>query len=220
MKEKKELKYSNRYPDIKIGFGSYCCTEKFTMKCLISRRWWRDFRCEIRAAWKRAIRGYDGADVWNMDSSLTIRIIRLLLSLAEMTNSIPDISGNSDSNNVAINIAVNDEDQERLDAENHEWKELLAGIASHLYESIGIHCKEKNEFEEEYRNSYTLTESKKDEIGGFSFKRIPIDGYTEKIIDELSDKHWEREKEIEAYRKSEFLIGMNKLIEVYDHLWD
>jgi hypothetical protein len=206
-----ELRYSDKYPDIQLGFGTRF--EKFRFRQIFTGRFWRDLRIEIRNAWRRAMRGYDGFAVWDMKVSLRMQIIRRLLMLADHTNSIP-------------NLAEWEEGQSRLpDTERFLlWKARLVEIADHFYESLdfGEYQQVKNEYEVEYEASHTST--LKPEKGGgegdYIFTTAPNIGYTQEEVDELRGKYHAREAEIKAYKREQLEQGMKKLTAVYNHLWD
>jgi hypothetical protein len=209
--EQERTRYSERYPDINVGFGSDM--EKFKIRQLFTRRFWDSLRYEIRGAWRRAIHGYDGADVWNMDIALRMRLIRCLLDLADHTSGYPELpewdgyagKGPADAHDVRFEL----------------WRARLAEIADHFYNSLDWTENEhnKNEFEEEYRKTITL-EFKDEEGGRRSSRFVPAPGYTQEQADELWGKYAAREYEIEAYKREQLETGMRKLTEVFGYLWD
>jgi hypothetical protein len=218
-----EIRYSDKYPDIQLGFGTRF--GKFRFRQIFTGRFWRDLRIEIRNAWHRAMRGYDGFAVWDMKVSLRMQIIRCLLELADCKNSAPEPAEWEGKLPPLPTGAWSDEAEELLTERINLWKLKLAEIAGHFYESLDYaeYQQVKNEFEEEYRKSYT-SKLEHDESGGeddYIFTTgIPKDGYTQEQADELRDKYHAREAEIKAYKREQLELGMKKLTEVFDHLWD
>ena len=73
------------------------------------------------------------------------------------------------------------------------WEERLAEIADHLYESL------------EHEDS--------------QYEKNEYNGYTEEQVEDLSEKWRGRNREINAYKAEQRKIGINKLLDVFDHLW-
>jgi hypothetical protein len=216
VKKKKELKYTKLYPDVFLGLGAGMPWHwgKFKISFLFRSYWWRCVRSEIRAMFRRAFRGYDNSMWYNMNGNLQMLYIRLLLELAEHSDSVPDFEGDPQNS-----ILILDDTSEALNYVSNKWREHLAEIAEHFYESlVGVH--EKNQYEDEYKSCFDYVEEKDLEYDSYTFKKVPTEGYTEQQMDDLKDLYYNRERVIENYKKEQFRIGMEKMLKVWDHLWD
>ena len=197
-----KTEYRKLFSDINLGFGSdmHYRGYKFGFRKII--RFFKDIRYELKAAWLRIKRGYDDAAVWNMNYFLSAYTTRALLELADMAHGMPVLEEWQNEDN---------------DTQFKLWKERLVEIATHFHESIASeeYRNEKNEYDKSYHNSFDY---------GFDLNcdewHIPKAGYTKEQVDELEQKYRHREQEIEEYQEEQRKIGFEKLLEIYDHLWD
>ena len=216
-----EIKYSSRYPNVNLGWGSDFPGGKFKInfKLLFHKFWWRDFKWEIKQAWRRATKGYDKSISWSTDDHLTRVMIRALLELAEHSHGVPNFDG-FDQNKYA---EMSSEEANKVTEERaKKWQKLLAEIAENLYESLsGEECKESNQYEDEYFNSHKIEfQPCQDHPKYSTMVSVPINGYTEDEVEILRKKHRDRDNEIDKYKKEQFRIGMEKMLKVWDCLWD
>ena len=202
--------FSLRYPSVKLGLGRTSNGYTFKLNHLFSLWFWRLLShhvfFEIKTAWQRLTRGYDDLMVWNLGNSLCEFAIRGLLHMADYHNDLPDIEDWYE---------LPDEEQSRL------WEERLAEIADHLYESLEHEDSryEKNEYEEAFRNSETRESIKCDNSEYYEVIYKPANGYTEEQVEDLSEKWRDRNREIYSYKAEQRKIGINKLLDVFEHLW-
>ena len=115
VKPEKFIPYRNRYPDVVLGIRRD--TEMILLEPL-----WKVIYLRIKYALQRAVRGYDDTAIVSLDDYIQSIIIRGLLHLADLRFGVP----------------VFDNDDESLSLEERLvlWKEKLAEIADHFYESI------------------------------------------------------------------------------------
>lgn len=206
-KTKPKPNYQNLYPNIKLGLGAQF-PGKPRFRSIFHPFFWRDIRFEIKAAWQRAIRGYDDSAVWGLDEYLKKFLTRALLDLADNHHGVPQLEEWAD---------IPLEEKDKL------WTQKLVDLAAHFYESCDWEESEveKNEFSDEWHESRDIAfEPSPDKKGHYEMVTKPKNGYTQEQIDELEEKYFNREREIEKYKRGQLEKGMAELTAVFDHLWD
>jgi len=213
MKTKNSL---NKYPIIKLGLNFP------PLKSIFNIHRWSDFKWEIKAAWQRAFRGYDDSAWWGMNDYLQKLILRLLLELAEHGHGLPNFDNYDYSKEANMTL---EECEANFDERHKKWTELLLEIADNFYESLDLEDSQyevgQNEFRDEYFNSHKIDFVQND-VSSCSSRliTIPNEGYTKEQVKELKNKWLKRDKEIDKYKRLQFVVGMEKLIKIFDYLWD
>ena len=162
--------------------------------------WWRLPGCwcrTIKYGWQRATKGFSDYDKYCLHDFYLKLFYRSLGEFAENHWGSPD---------------GNDE----------EWTNTLKEMALNFLSAIEDKGVYKNEFEEDYINSFKNYEcshiEKTDENGNRCW--VWSDENTPDEIKDLRQAYHEREKEIFELRDADMKKGFNKMMEVFWHLWD
>lgn len=180
-------------------------------------------RC-IRWSKQRIIRGYSDCDKWNMYDYLQKLIPTMLQDLRDNRHGSPGYLGENYTN--AEGILVNDTCHE-------EWDKILDYMIFLWRESNEDTCTRKNPYAEEYQNAHKEFENKY----GFWGVKLQTEaeleanrkrggGGTMHFMDELpeykeiSDKYFEEERRIDAYRSECKDEALDLLKKHFYALWD
>jgi len=212
----------NKYHNINIGFGSGFPGSRFriSLKLLFHRFWWRDFRYELKCAWQRAIRGYDNSLTWSLNENIKQYIIIGLQTLAENHMGVPDFDLKG---GYEIYANLSSEEADALtESRSRAWKSLLNDLADKFYESLEHEDSnyEKNQYEEDWHNSFKTEFVKEDGGKYYSMKDVPANGYTQEQYESLKELYRKREEEIHNYKMKNEKEAMIKLTEILPYLWD